>query len=79
MIGVTIRAPLSLSLRVPRPEFVEATLDKVGRVRMEKAIRMTLHSSSVSHSNKSILSNKENMLLVALIRKVLIFVLARVI
>jgi hypothetical protein len=65
-LDVTIRVRLSLCLRVQREEFVEATLNKVGLVRLN-TIRMRVRSCLVSHSLKSILSNQVEMLFFAVL------------
>jgi hypothetical protein len=65
-LDVTIRVRLSLCLRVRREEFVEATLNKVGLVRVN-GIRMRVRSCLVSQSLKSILSNQVKMLFVAVL------------
>jgi hypothetical protein len=73
---VTIRVRLSLCLRVRREEFVEATLNKVGLVRLVNTIRMRVRSSLVSHSLKSILSLQVKMLFIAHLIGVHVFVVA---
>jgi hypothetical protein len=73
-LDVTIRVRLSLCLRVQREEFVEATLNKVGLVRMVNGIRMRVRSCLVSHSLKSILSNQVKMLFFAHLISVHVFI-----